>query len=383
LHVSVYKGIDVLLIGFIRNTLLKTSGHNGSGVTELIKMHWSISRRRIRFATLLLTVTLFQYSPLVLLLSKGTSFLELQTINEQLAHGPPQSSAENSPSPNFFEWKCIDSCSCLPQAVYNGTSSVIMHQSYKTSDPLHWHHGWRAQRQTYIDLHPSWTFIFWNDTQNLLLANCTGYADVFEKRSGIQQADLARLLYLYQYGGFYADLDYIALRNHDALFQLTVNETVDIRSQQLLLQGRYDQVVGLEWGYARQSKHPLWAYCLDIAHGQIGWKKRQGCPIYYTGPNMLNRCIKQYFQKKDQDLKQMVSYGQNDLMILEPSFIAPVSGTDFTSDCGQWRNESILTEDDSIWVKDWPKSSCMRNLTKTGAFAVTLYSHSWGQGLKC
>jgi hypothetical protein len=308
--------------------------------------------------------------------------MELQDKNEQHMHAPPKPST-NSHSPNLFQWECIHNCSCLPQVVSNGTS-VIMHQSYKTSDPLHWHHGWGAQRQTFLDLHPSWTFIFWDDTQNLLLAKCTGYADVFEGRSGIQQADLSRLLYLHQYGGFYADLDYIALRCHDELFDLTLNETTDIRSQQLLLQGRYGQVVGLEWGYARKSKHPLWAHCLDIARGHVGSEKRQGCPIWYTGPHFLNRCIKSYFRKKGQELQHMVSYGpQNDLMILEPSLIAPVSGADFESDCGKWRNDTIRMEDESIWIKDWPQSSCVRHLNKIGAFAVTFYSHSWGEGLKC
>ena len=212
-----------------------------------------------------------------------------------------------------------------------------MHQSYKSPDPQTWQRGWKYQRQTWIDLHPDWRFIFWNDEQNRLLAKCTGYEDVLEGRSGIQSADLSRLLYLKEYGGLYADMDYISLRNHEHLFNLDRNQ---VNLQQILLQGREDQVIGFEWGYARNQQHPLWAFCLNMARGQKGDAKRKGCPIWYTGPKFLNRCVKKYFKKQGKELEQMVSYGQNDIIILEPNLIAPVRGDDFTSECGQWRNHT-------------------------------------------
>ena len=80
----------------------------------------------------------------------------------------------------------------------------------------------------------------------------------------------------------------------------------------------------------------------------------------------------------------MVSYGKDDLMILEPTLIAPVRGDDFTSECGKWRNITLKdTNDESTWTEVWPKSLCLQNLNGIGAYAVTLYSHSWDDGLKC
>lgn len=76
----------------------------------------------------------------------------------------------------------------------------------------------------------------------------------------------------------------------------------------------------------------------------------------------------------------MVSYGQNDLMILEPNLIAPVRGDDVTSERGKWRNHK--SQNETLWT-EWPQSSCVQHLNNIGAFAVTLYSHSWGEGLKC
>ena len=272
---------------------------------------------------------------------------------------------------NIFEWKCWDRCPCLPAAQSNtegkgnttDTKVITMHQSYKSSDPQTWHRGWKYQRQTWIDLHPEWQFIFWNDEQNALLAKCTGYEDVFEKRSSIQQADLSRLLYLNEYGGLYADMDYISLQNHKHIINRDKNQ---VNLQHIQLQGREDQVIGFEWGYARNQQNPLWAFCLNIARRQEGPSKRKGCPIWFTGPKFLNRCVKKYFKQQNKELEHMVSYGQNDLMILEPNLIALVRGDDFTSECGKWRNQNV-----TLWT-EWPQSSCVQHLNNIGAFAVTV-----------
>jgi len=304
-----------------------------------------------------------------------------------LAESPQLSSfvVSKEKATDIFEWKCWDRCSCLPSvatnSIRNGDKAfVVMHQSYKSSDPETWQWGWKSQRQTWFDVHPSWQFIFWNDEQNALLANCTGYGDVLEGRSGIQQADLSRLLYLNHYGGFYADMDYTALRDHRYLFKLDHKQ---VNVQQILLQGREDQVVGFEWGYARKRQHPLWKFCLNIARGQKGSAKRKGCPIWFTGPKFLNRCIKKYFKQHNKALEHMVSYGEDDLMILEPNMIAPIRGNDFTSECGKWRNATVNTNKESMWTEEWAKSLCLQYLNGIGAYAVTLYSHSWGDGLKC
>ena len=290
--------------------------------------------------------------------------------NDTQLQEPPQLSSfvvqDKKKSTRIFEWKCQHACSCLPkieQMKRNDSDNyvVVMHQSYKSADSQTWHWGWKSQRQTWIDLHPKWLFIFWNDEQNALLANCTGFGDVLQGRSGIQQADLSRLIYLHHYGGFYTDMDYIALRNHQNLFNLDHKQ---VNAQKILLQGREDQVVGLEWGYARVREHPLWAYCLGIARRQKGQGKRKGCPIWFTGPKFLNRCIKKFFKQKKNELSHMISYGNNDFMILDPKMIAPVRGDDFTSDCGKWRNITAAAEekegkgvDERLWTKEWPKSS--------------------------
>ena len=325
-------------------------------------------------------------------------------------------SSKMLPQAQIFEWQCWDKCSCLPPVNqiqdhdhdhdhdHDTAPRITMHQSYKTSDPQTWHFGWKHQRQTWIDLHPTWFFIFWTDEQNELLAKCIGYEDILRGRSGIQKADLSRLMYLYKYGGFYSDLDYIALQNHQPLFDSTSTSIstvtggtgtgtddqhhhleLKLKNQLILLQGRQEQVVGLEWGFARRPEHPIWTFCLDIANRQNN-SKRTRCPISFTGPHFFKRCLKKYFKLgKHTDLEHMVSYGTNELVILEPKLIAPIGANDFTSECGIWR--SISDEgpeaEDIVWTKTWQESPCKQNLIKNGTYAVTIYSHSWGDSLKC
>lgn len=291
------------------------------------------------------------------------------------------SKARGSPkekSARVFDWQCWDECSCLPPVI---NSTITMHQSYKTSNEHSWHSGWKYQRQSWLDMHPDWFFLFWTDEQNELLAKCIGFDQLLQGRTGIQKADLSRLMYLYKYGGFYADMDYIAIRNHEQLFE-------SFASHSILLQGRLEQVVGLEWGFTRSPGLPFWTFCLDIANNQKP-NARTGCPIFFTGPKFLMRCIKRYF-KPDKDLEHMVPYYNNgekkrneSMMIVEPKLIAPIGAYDFTSECGKWRNMSLHENDNVVWGKRWPQSRCKENLEKNGTFAVTIYSHSWGDGLKC
>jgi len=183
---------------------------------------------------------------------------EIDAVSRALVIGRkvPQDNKVPSEVANQFHWKCSHDCSCLPP-IQNNT--VYMHQSYKTENQTRWPRGWSLFHETWHNLHKDWYFVFWLNEHNDLLAKCSGFEKVFEGRSDIQKADLARLLYLHRYGGMYADMDYLALRSHVPL--LTTH--AQLKKEKVLLQGRFQQVVGLEWGFARQAGHPFWTFCLN------------------------------------------------------------------------------------------------------------------------
>jgi hypothetical protein len=94
-----------------------------------------------------------------------------------------------------FEWKCSDECSCLPPPVRNDTTTTTyMHQSYKTANQTLWPQGWTLFRNSWLELHKEadWTFVFWLDQHNDLLAQCTGFGPLFQGRGPLQKASVIR-----------------------------------------------------------------------------------------------------------------------------------------------------------------------------------------------
>jgi hypothetical protein len=171
-------------------------------------------------------------------------------------------------SPIHFQWKCADQCSCLPPV---RDDVIYMHQSYNVKNQTYWPKSWVAFRQSWLDHHANegWVFVFWLDKHNDLLARCTGYETLFQGRSFIQKADLSRLLYLHKYGGLYADMDYLALKSQAAL----LNEHPLLKDMQILLQGRVDQVVGIEYALpaSQDTSFGRFAWTITLGQSQIFW----------------------------------------------------------------------------------------------------------------
>lgn len=92
----------------------------------------------------------------------------------------------------------------------------IIHQSYKTTDhpyPVDWQRSWQEQN-------PGWKYHFHTDADNraLVSRHFPEFLEPFDAFPlGIMRADFSRFLYLYLWGGVYADLDYTCLRPLDSL----------------------------------------------------------------------------------------------------------------------------------------------------------------------
>ena len=100
--------------------------------------------------------------------------------------------------------------------LYTGQMDIprIIHQSYKTVEhpyPVSWQESWRAQN-------PDWQYIFHTDADNhaLVAQHFPEFLEAFDELPvGIMRADFCRFLYMYHWGGVYADLDYVCLRPFD------------------------------------------------------------------------------------------------------------------------------------------------------------------------
>jgi hypothetical protein len=95
----------------------------------------------------------------------------------------------------------------------------IIHQTWKDYDiPRNiyresWQDSWK-------NMSPDWEYKFWTDEDNerLVRDDYPMFWDIFQKvKKGVIKSDLCRLLYLHKHGGIYADMDFICLKDMDAL----------------------------------------------------------------------------------------------------------------------------------------------------------------------
>lgn len=102
----------------------------------------------------------------------------------------------------------------------NGFPKMI-HQSWKNDDipyhiyKKHWVDSWKKN-------HADWEYLLWTDAKNEQLVR-THYPQLFEfylsLTPPIKKADFCRFLYMHKYGGVYADLDFISLKNLSPLLE--------------------------------------------------------------------------------------------------------------------------------------------------------------------
>ena len=98
----------------------------------------------------------------------------------------------------------------------------ILHQTWKTKD-LSAVPEFKACAQTWRLHHPGYTYRLWDDRENseFVKAKFPSYHDAwmsFDKN--IKRIDSIRYMWMYEYGGVYADLDMECLRSLDSLMKL-------------------------------------------------------------------------------------------------------------------------------------------------------------------
>jgi len=91
----------------------------------------------------------------------------------------------------------------------------IIHQTWVDEDiprniyKQEWQDSWK-------NMSPDWDYMFWTDEDNerLIRDEYPSFWDTFQKvDKGVVKSDLCRILYLHKYGGIYADMDFICLRD--------------------------------------------------------------------------------------------------------------------------------------------------------------------------
>ena len=144
-----------------------------------------------------------------------------------------------------FEFK--EPPTIIRTAASNATTTVaskipkIIHQSYKSADTLP--EQWAQTPTRWKELHPDYEYKFWSDYDNreLIATHYAWFLPVYDSyRHAIQRADAARYFCVLHYGGFYADLDILPLRDVSPLLQYIENDSSGDHQHQLLVAETYN-----------------------------------------------------------------------------------------------------------------------------------------------
>ncbi|PRP85922.1 hypothetical protein PROFUN_06044 [Planoprotostelium fungivorum] len=277
----------------------------------------------------------------------------------------------------------------------------IVHQSWKDSNPPSkfalWSKTWRVQN-------PGWVWVLWTDADNEQLCKrfFPWFYDTFQGFSGnIYRADLARHMYMYRYGGVYADLDSENVRPLDILYEdmqknpekwTFPNESSPIhKGTKIAMVGamgdnfHWEHSVPNAWMASIDREHPFWLMSLIHAKANKGsW----GMPEHVTGPSVLwsnwLKYRKLYGQDdskavwdevdKDESVRTSVKgdrQSKHSLALLNYFVVFPY----------HWNLEekNPVKKACSLKSSEFDTKVCKErlDLEKMGSFSLTYWTHSW------
>lgn len=140
---------------------------------------------------------------------------------------------------------------------------------------------------------PQWEFRIWNDQENETLVGnrFPQYLSSFQSiKRGVVKADLARYMYMFEYGGFYFDTDYKLLHTIDE-GMLSHSCVLPVSRNDASLFRLGNAVLGSE------SNHPFWKDFVEHIFSHVRLSDLNEANIEKTaGPEGLTRF---YLQRKD------------------------------------------------------------------------------------
>lgn len=239
---------------------------------------------------------------------------------------------------NYKNNECLEPAIVVPQV------TKIVHQSWKT-------HQLPAMfanlSTTWKSCFPSWKHFFWTDASNLLLVR--NYFPWFLPRyqalpHNIMRADAARYMYMYIYGGIYADLDTECLKPFPHLLQNFSLVLGAMKGKAILPEGHTQN----SFLYSTPG-HPFWLRLLKY----INKHPNKGRAEMITGPDALMECVRNYRRLCKDPIK-----------VYAPQYFNPFSWKEPSKDCS------------SRFRMNSSQFAACRNKFQS-AFVLQYHAHTW------
>ncbi|XP_064629555.1 uncharacterized protein LOC135488728 [Lineus longissimus] len=194
----------------------------------------------------------------------------------------------------------------------------IIHQTWKTHDVPK---QFTDFAKTWVQHNPGWEYWFWSDAEaeRFIKFKYPQYYDMYRNYpQNIQRADAMRYFVLYEFGGWYADLDVEDLKPLDDLGK------------------QHNCIISQEpWGHvlfiwhrtrlacnalmAARPKHPYFKYVVEQLPKNA--RKNKNDPMTTTGPKMIDDTLYEY----EKNMKQNNTFIQNETVYLaNPDYFLPI-----------------------------------------------------------
>jgi len=166
----------------------------------------------------------------------------------------------------------------------------IIHQTWRDSNVAAHSHVAELSQRSWRSHHPDWDYRLWTDTE--LEPFIERYYSWFlptwrQLNLKIKRIDAVRYCWLHHFGGMYADLDFVCIRNVEAL--LEGNKVVSYRSREA--EKKNWRFAGNAW-MASVPQHPLW---ISMLHHIRDYPGQEGTDMFsvlrHTGPMGLGKVI--------------------------------------------------------------------------------------------
>lgn len=206
-------------------------------------------------------------------------------------------------------------------------------------------------RNSWIQKHPNWLRIEWNKkmcdnlVKNLYSQHYKTYRDY---KYDIQRCDAIRYMFLFRYGGLYADMDFFCNITFNKVFEKYTNDIYLVQTP-----NRVGDYVSNSLMYSKPS-HPFWKsvlIALEINKKQPVYYSKHLVIMYTTGPGMLNRVYhenKNQYRVKSWSHKYFQPYGHID-NVMSLSGNSKVYSVHASTGCWHGKDSKMLL----LICKEW------------------------------
>eukprot|EP00834_Sanchytrium_tribonematis_P004820 NODE_258_length_11607_cov_1.052659.p4 type:complete len:359 gc:universal NODE_258_length_11607_cov_1.052659:8307-9383(+) len=197
----------------------------------------------------------------------------------------------NPPSANHYSW---EKKGLTPEKLSKHDSKSIppiFHQSWKNKDVPDRYIEWE---NSCINHHKHWDHILWTDDDNrqLVASEYPWLLYTYDRlKTPIMKADYIRYVYLYHFGGIYADLDVECLKPSDELIKDRIVVLGELGDDRGFVHNIPNAIL------ASRKGHPFWLFLLNrismLVHQQ-GWTEEVTGPIILRDSYLLFQKFKNY-----------------------------------------------------------------------------------------